>query len=144
MSRIFSYPGAGVAPSPGGSCAKGITRQKTKYWPDFAMRLKTWSVSASLNQVGSVCRKNISKETTCTMSARRVISNGKHLLRSRFATSIGTNPEKLFAAALCSCFSKALIKALEISGFHADSFKTTATVGVTRVQIDVHTSVWRE
>jgi lipoyl-dependent peroxiredoxin len=107
-------------------------------------------VNASPNQDVPVDQKDNFQEARCTISASRVICNGKHSLRSRFTTSIGTNPEKLVAAALCSCFSKALIKALEISGFYAERIETTATsileelpdgLNVTRMQLEVHAKV---
>jgi osmotically inducible protein OsmC len=117
------------------------------------MRLKTERVSALLNRKASVVRKNNFHEARCTMStASRAIYNGKHSLRSRFTTRIGTNPEKLVAAALCSSFSTGLIRALEISGFHAERIEATATLileqlpdgpNVTRIQLDVHAKVPR-
>src|SRR5262249_52022867 len=94
------------------------------------MRLKAGDVSAPLNQTASVVRK----EVTCKMStASRAIHNGKYSVRSRFTTRIGTNAEKLVAAALCSCFSRALIRALELSGFRAEHSETTATLILTRL-----------
>ena len=117
------------------------------------MRLKTEGVSAPLNQKASVVRKGNFHEATCTMStASRAIYNGKYSFRSRFTTRIGTNAEKLVAAALCSCFSTALIHALELSGFQAERIETTATLileqlrngrNVTRMQLDVHAKVPR-
>src|SRR5436190_23611450 len=91
------------------------------------MRLKTEGVSTPLHQKASVGQKGNSQKLTCRMRVSRSTRNGKHSLCSRFTTTIGANPEKLVTAALCSCFSKALINELEISGCDADPFKTTAT-----------------
>ena len=117
------------------------------------MRLKTGGVSAPLNQKASVVRKGNFHEASCTMNtASRAVYNGKYSFRSWFTTRIGTNPEKLVGAALWSCFSTALIHALEISGFHAERIETTATLtleqlpdgpNVTRMQLDVHAKVPR-
>ena len=126
---------------------------KNKVLADFRCDLKTEGVNAPLNQKAAVVPKGSSHKATCTMSTTsRAIYNGKYSFRNRFTTRIRTNAERLVAAALCSCFSTALIHALEISGFRAERIETTATViveqlrngrKVTRMQLDVHAKVPR-
>ena len=79
-----------------------------------------------------------------------VLSKTQYSHKTFFAEGIGTNPDELIAAALSGCFSMALSRELDLSGFHPERIETIATATledlaagwtITRMQLDVRANV---
>lgn len=73
-----------------------------------------------------------------------VLNKTQYSFNTRFADSIGTNPEELLAASHSGCFTMALAYALSQKGTPANELQTTATVnldmavgGITAVELNL-------
>jgi lipoyl-dependent peroxiredoxin len=63
------------------------------------------------------------------------LSNAQYSFSTRFADGVGTNPEKLIAAAHAGCYTMALDAQLTEAGFKPDAIETSAVV-----TLDLHDS----